>query len=93
MKGITVDFRNKPNQDGTTSNFVVKDCLIAQSGSPASRRPQVIVHLPKADPVDVTGAWFEYERITYHVIGVEAPSIQENTPTRWNRYIIAEKMY
>lgn len=93
MKGINVDFKNRPNEDGSVSNFTVKDCLIAQSGSPTSRRPQVTVHLPKSDSANVNGAWFDYDNATYHVIGTAAKSIEDNTPTRWNRYCIGEKVY
>lgn len=93
MIGIDINFKNRPNEDATWSNFTIKDCLIAQSGSPAVRRPQVIVHLPKTSDENIEGAWFDYEGSTYHVIGMTAPGIAENTPTRWNRYGLAEKIY
>ena len=93
MKGINIDFKNRPNEDGTVSSFTVKDCLVAQSGSPTVNRPQLTVHLPKTDSTDVTDAWFDYDGGTYHVVGTAAKSIADNTPTRWDRYTIAEKMY
>lgn len=93
MKGITINFKNRPNENGTVSNFTIVDCLVAQSGSPTLQRPQVLVHLPKTDDSSVEGAWFEYEGSSYHVIGTTSPSIADNTPTRWNRYSIAEKVY
>lgn len=93
MIGIDITFKNRPNEDGTLSTLTVKDCLIAQSGSPATRRPQVTVHLPKSDNSNVNGAWFDYEGSTYHVIGTTAPGIAENVPTRWNRYVVAENVY
>lgn len=93
MNGLKIDFKNRPNEDGTVSNISIKDCLIAQNGSPTTSRPQVLVHLPKADKSNVEGAWFDYDGSTYHVIGITAPSMADNTPTRWNRYCIAEKIY
>lgn len=93
MIGITIKFRNRPNKDGTVSSFIIKDCLISQSGSPAIKRPQVTIHLPKNNKENVDGAWLEYAGGTYHVTGQSAPSIAENTPTRWDRYVIAEKIY
>jgi hypothetical protein len=93
MIGKEIIFKNRPNEDGTLSNFTIKDCLIAQNGTPTTKRPQVLVHLPKTDSNKVEGAWFDYEGYTYHVIGMTAPGIIENTPTRWNRYCIAEKIY
>lgn len=93
MKGIDIEFRNRPNEDGTLSTFTVKDCLVAQNGNPTTSKPQILIHLPKADRAKVGGAWVEYDDSTYHVIGATAPSIQENTPTRWDRYCIAEKPF
>jgi hypothetical protein len=93
MNGIIIQFKNKPNDDGTLSNFKIEDCLISQNGTPTTSRPQVLVHLPKIDKRSVDGAWFDYADSTYHVIGVTAPNISEISPTRWNRYCIAEKIY
>lgn len=93
LKGISIDFKNRPNEDGTVSNLTIKDCLISPNGSPRPTRSQVLVHLPKADKSNVEGAWFEYGGFTYHLVGVTAPSMEENTPTRWDRYCIAEKIY
>lgn len=93
MIGINLDFKNKPEGDGTLSNFTINDCLISQSGAPKSDKPQVLVHLPKTDARKVDGAWFEYDGYSYHVIGTTVKSIAANTPTRWNRYCIAERIY
>lgn len=94
MKGIEINFMNRPNSDGTiTKSIVIADCLIAQSGSPTIRKPQVTVHLPKASQERVDGAWFSYDGNMYHVIGTTAKSMDDNTPTRWNRYAIAERVY
>lgn len=94
MKGITLTFKNRPNASGDMlTNHTIKDCLVAQNGSPTTLRPQIIIHLPKNDSTDVSGAWITYEGSTYHVIGSTAPGIAENVPTRWNRYVVAEKIY
>jgi hypothetical protein len=97
MIGIDIEFKNRPNDDGSFETFTVKDCLIAQNGGPAVHRsPQIIVHLPKTAPeVRVDGAFLDYDGFTYHVLprGTTAPSIEPNTPTRWNRYCIAERIY
>lgn len=93
IKGIDIEFKNKPNADGTLSSFTIKDCLISQNGAPGTRKPQVTIHLPKGDSASVDGAWLEYAGNTYHVIGEAVPSIKENTPTRWDRFAIAEKIY
>lgn len=93
MKGLSINFKNRPNEDGTLTNLTIKDCLIAPSGSPAARRLQVIVHLPKDNSDNVNGAWFDYDGGTYHVIGTTPANMLANTPTRWNRYFLAEKIY
>lgn len=93
MKGIEINFKNRPNEDGTVSNLTIQNCLIAQNGTPTTNRPQVLVHLPKNDENTVAGAWFDYEGSTYHVIGTSVPGIAVNVPTEWNRYCIAEKIY
>lgn len=93
MQGITIHFKNRPNEDGTLSNHTIRDCLIAQNGAPLPTRGSVIIHLPKNDDTSVVNAWFEYEGGTYHVTGSTVPGIDQNVPTKWNRYVIAQKIY
>lgn len=93
MTGVEVQFKNKPNDDGTLSDHIIADCLIAQNGSPTGTRPQIIVHIPKSDETDVQDSWINYRGGSYHVIGATVPGIQQNIPTRWNRYVVAEKIY
>lgn len=93
MKGITIAFKNIPQEDGTLVNETINDCLIAQNGAPVQVRPQVIVHLPKTSKAVVKDGWFDYMGDTYHIIGQTVPSIEANTPTRWDRYIVAQKIY
>ena len=93
MIGVDIEFRNRPNSDGTVSTFTVTDCLIAPNGSPTSTRKQIIIHLPKSSDERVDGAWVGHDGDMYHIIGMTPKGIIENTPSRWNRYCIAEKIY
>lgn len=92
MKTTDVTFKNRPNGDGTlTAELVIKGCLIANNGSPTSDRPQILIHLPKTSDEDVSDAWVDYEGHSYHVVGTSVPQMDSNTPTPWNRYVIAER--
>jgi hypothetical protein len=91
MTGISVTFKNIPRETGFET-VTVADCLVANNGSPQASRPQILIHLPKADETDVVGGWVEYEGHDYYVAGVTVPQMDRNTPTRWNRYAIAERI-
>ena len=96
MKTTTITFRNKPNDDGTVTPVIeIPGCLIAQNGSPTGPRPQILIHLPKKFKDDVSNSWIAHEGHTYHVIGtsIKAEPMDENVPTLWNRYVIAERIY
>lgn len=94
MKTTTIEFKNRPNEDGTvTSSIKIPGCLISQSGGPATTRPQIIIHLPKKDKTNVQNSWVEYFGKNYHIIGLTAPNMESNTPTLWDRYAIAEQIY
>ncbi len=92
MKTLSVEFKNKPNDDGTIETFTIEGCLIANTGSPTAKRPQIQIHLPKTDTRDVDGAFVEYSGHDYHVVGTTATQMDSNTPTPWNRYAIAERI-
>lgn len=92
MKGIAIEFKNHPDSNSGVETFVIQDCLIANNGSPNATRPQILIHLPKADSRKVDGAWVNYNGFSWHVIGTTTPQMDENTPTRWNRYAIAERI-
>lgn len=92
MKGITVEFKNRPTEDGGVETFSMEDCLIANNGSPGGSRPQITIHLPKADKRKVDGAFVEYDGYQWHIIGTTTPQMDDNTPTRWNRYAVAERI-
>lgn len=92
MKGIKVQFKNRPTEDGKFETFTIDDCLVANNGSPNATRPQVLIHLPKTDSHVVDGAWVNHNGFSWHVVGTTTPQMNENTPTRWNRYAIAERV-
>nr|DAJ28356.1 MAG TPA: hypothetical protein [Caudoviricetes sp.] len=52
-----------------------------------------MVHIPKTSSETVDGAWFDYKGHSYHVVGTTVPLIKENTPSRWDRYCIAQRIY
>lgn len=91
LKGISIEFKNHPEPDGALATFTIDDCLIANNGGPAAARPQILIHLPKKDDHDVNGAFVNYDGYDWHVIGTTVPQMEGNTPTRWDRYAIAER--
>lgn len=93
MIGIDIEFKNRPNEDGTLSSFTIKDCLVSQTSTPTAVKPEVMVHIPKTSRETVDGAWFDYKGHSYHVVGTTVPLIKENTPSRWDRYCIAQRIY
>lgn len=91
MIGAKVTFKNHPTEEGF-EDITINDCLIANNGSPNASRPQILIHLPQSDSHAVEGSFVSYEGHEYHVVGVTAPQMDKNTPTRWNRYAIAERI-
>ena len=83
MIGIEITFKNHPTADGLET-FTIKDCLVANNGTPNMPRPQILIHLPKTDTHDVNGAFVSYGGYDWHVVGT--------TVARWNRYAIAERI-
>ena len=93
MKTVDITFKNRPNDDGTLTTLTVKGCLVAQRGSPAASRPEIIIHLPKTFTDTVRGAWVEWDGGRYHVTGLTVRGVEKDVPTAWNRYVIAERIY
>lgn len=91
MIGTTVIFKNRPTINGLET-FSIDDCLIANNSTPNASRPQILIHLPKTDNHDVDGSFVDYEGYDWHVIGTTVAQMDGNTPTRWNRYAIAERI-
>lgn len=91
MIGASVTFKNHPTANGLET-FTISDCLIANNGSPNAPRPQILIHIPKTDEHDVNNSFVSYEGYDWHVIGITVAQMDGNTPTRWNRYAIAERI-
>lgn len=91
MIGTTVTFKNHPTVDGLET-FSIEDCLIANNGSPNISRPQILIHLPKTNSQTVDGSFVSYGGYEWHVVGTTVEQMDGNTPTRWNRYAIAERI-
>ena len=92
MTGVDIEFKNQPQNDGSVKSFTVKNCLVYPSGDPAASRPRIMIHLPKADMADVIDSWVSYNNYDWHVIGMAAPTMDNNTPTPWNRFAVAERV-
>jgi hypothetical protein len=80
-------------------NITIDDCLIAPIIEPISAREQqaieqsrdqVRIHLPKTDSSDVSDSDLMYQGKKFHLDSDSVSFMNENTPTRWNRYFRAE---
>ena len=89
------------NPINTTADIEVADCLIAPITEPASAREQqameqskdqVRIHLPKAYTGDVSDSDVTWNGKVFHLDSDSVIFMDENTPTRWNRYIRAESV-
>lgn len=87
------------NPTYTTQNISIDDVLIAPITEPTNaretqaleqQRDQVRVHLPKATNQDISDSSFVYDGKTFKVDSDSVKFMDENTPTRWNRYLRAE---
>ncbi len=85
----------------TTTNIVVDDCLIAPVTDPTNAREQqaleqakdqVRIHLPKLFTGDVGSSEVTYDTKTFHLDSDTVKFMDGNTPTRWNRYLRAERI-
>lgn len=94
-----LDAMNNPTY--TTQNIVVEDCLVAPITEPATAREQqameqskdqVRVHMPKTDDTDVGNSSFVYDGKTFRLDSSSVKFMDDNTPTRWNRYFRAESI-
>ena len=80
----------------------VNGCLIAPITEPTSHREeqameqgkiQVRIHLPKTFSGDVSDSDVEWDGKTFHLDSDSVAFMNENCPTRWNRYFRAEAIY
>ena len=83
----------------TVSEVKVDDCLIAPITEPSNAREeqamqqqkiQVRIHLPKTFDGDVSDSDVEWGGQTFHLDSDSVVFMNENCPTRWNRYFRAE---
>ena len=83
----------------TTTEVEVADCLIAPITEPTSAREQqamtqakdqVRIHMPKASTDDVSGSSVDWDGKTFTLDSDSVVFMDDNTPTRWNRYFRAE---
>lgn len=81
--------------------ITVADCLIAPLTAPATAREQqaidqmkdqVTIHIPKTYTGDVSGSYVAWGGKIFHLDSSSIPFMNENTPTRWNRYFTAESV-
>jgi hypothetical protein len=79
----------------------VDDCLIAPLGPPTNvreqqavnqARDQVTIHLPKTFTADLSGSYIAWSGHIFKLNSSSVPFMNENTPTRWNRYFTAESV-
>jgi hypothetical protein len=91
------DEMNNPTYE--TSPVVVDDCLVAPIIEPVSareqqakeqNREQIRIHMPKASTADVSDSEVVWNGKTFKVDSDSTVFMDENTPTRWNRYFRAE---
>lgn len=92
----TDDFNN-PIVEKT--DIAVPGCLIAPITEPANAREQqalensrdqVRIHLPKTYTGDVGNSEVEWGGKTFRLDSDSVPFMNENCPTKWNRYFRAE---
>jgi hypothetical protein len=86
----------------TKQAISVEGCLIAPITEPSSHREeqaieqgkiQVRIHLPKTFTGDVSDSDVEWGGKTFHLDSDSVAFMNENCPTKWNRYFRAEAIY
>lgn len=86
----------------STEEIAVDGCLIAPITEPTSQREeqameqgkiQVRIHLPKTFTGDVSDSNVEWNGKTFHLDSDSVAFMNENCPTKWNRYFRAEAYY
>lgn len=101
VKNIETDIDEMNNAINTASNIVVDDCLIAPISEPANAREeqamkqskdQVRIHLPKTCTDDVSDSEVTWGGKVFRLDSDSVVFMDDNTPTRWNRYFRAESV-
>jgi hypothetical protein len=87
------------NDTYETTDVAVDDCLIAPITEPVSAREQqakeqsrdqIRIHMPKASTADVANSNVTWDGKVFKLDSDSTVFMNENTPTRWNRYFRAE---
>ena len=90
------------NPKTTKVTIEVTGCLIAPITEPTSHREeqameqgkiQVRIHLPKTFTGDVSDSDVDWNGKTFHLDSDSVAFMNENCPTKWNRYFRAEAVY
>lgn len=90
------------NPTFTEQEIEVSDCLIAPITEPTNQREvqaleqgklQVRIHLPKTFTSDVSNSTVEYKGKVFSLDSDSVAFMDENCPTKWNRYFRAEAYY
>jgi hypothetical protein len=85
----------------TTTDVEVEDCLVAPVTVPtnareeqaiAQSRDQIYIHFPKAFTGDLSASNVTYDGKTFKLDSDTVKFMDGNTPTRWNRYVRAERI-
>lgn len=85
----------------TTTNIEVADCLIAPITEPTTAREkqamsqsrdQVRIHLPKTFSGNVSNSSVTWDGKVFQLDSDSVKFMDENTPTRWNRYFRGESI-
>lgn len=96
------DYDSFGNQTMTVEDITVDNCLIAPITEPTNAREeqamhqgkiQVRIHLPKDFTGDVSSSYVEWDGKTFHLDSDSVIFMNENCPTKWNRYFRAEAHY
>lgn len=90
------------NPIASVETVTVDGCLIAPITEPTNHREeqamqqgkdQVRIHLPKTFDGDVSNSDVEWGGKTFHLDSDSVIFMNENCPTKWNRYFRAEAVY
>lgn len=94
---VGTDDMNNPTYE--TTEITVDDCLVAPITEPVSAREQqakeqsrdqIRIHMPKASTDNVAKSRVTWNGKVFEVDSDSTVFMNENTPTRWNRYFRAE---
>src|SRR5688572_9412422 len=89
------------NPTGEIVVLSVADCLIAQITEPQTAREQqamhqakdqVRIHIPKTCTTDLAHSYIAWGGKIFQLDSYSVAFMNENTPTRWNRYVRAESV-